>query len=164
MALVSGRHRTLGLALGVLSIGLLTACGPATATSEVTLTYTHDGQTHTLTAHPDNVTCRDSGFNAIALHNRPQAALSVQFDSAGDGGLTWGWVSDDVLLVLDADTVDIASDGDGRYRVSRSPGTGRLVEITGDVAAPPTADDFDTENAVEVETTVDATIVCTEQR
>jgi hypothetical protein len=139
------------------SMLLLTGCSQST--SWVRVTYELEGETISVTTHPDSVSCDDGSVSGGTWHDSGASLFS--FLSPDDGG---GLVSVSIttrsadgsrdVVYFDAETYAAKDAKAGVVTIENSPGSVRLVE-NWDADA-----DIDRESVPAVEGTVSAELYC----
>lgn len=135
-------------ALGTLL--LLAGCAPGNPSS-VTLAYAVDGEAREVTLIPEDVDCTEESVLAISIVDNPVGQFS--FSGIGGEGRVRGGVEEGsepgTLLFVNAESIDLAFATDGTLTVAAT-----AVEVA------IVADPDDPRNAVEVDGTLTAHLVC----
>lgn len=144
------------VAAGAVALVALGLAGCSSSPSTVSIAYEQDGAEHTVTAHPDTVTCTETEASSLGIEGTQYSVrLSFGDDSLGSYGSAW--VYDERIVYFTADTLDI-SHTDGHVRVEDAPGVVQVVEYAADDGEP--IGEFDIDGAAEVEGSLTADLVC----
>lgn len=135
-------------------VALLSGC--STAPSTVSISYEHEGETRTATAHPETVDCDEAEASSLGIRD-PQYSVRLHFGDDALGSYGSAWVYDERIVYFTTDELDVEHDGD-RVRVSAAPGTVQLVEHAEDDGQP--VRDFDVDGATEVDGSLTVDLVC----